>query len=417
MKQGYNFNIDKIKSLSNEEKASRKKNLNLFLETGFPNKKNEDWKFTDLNAILNKNFDVITNSFNFDLNKKIKILENFDHNFILLTNGVLSVSNFDYEDKNKIQIQDFDHLSSDTSVKHNNLTLLNNALSSGGYSLIVSENYKFKKPLIIYNYFSENLKNVILNNSNYIKLAKGSELTTIEYTIDTSQNNFIKNTLEKVELDNNAAYNSIFIQNSKSSGHFYRYTNASLENESNYQNFILTSGLKFNKSEIEVNLNKERSNCSILSALNINEQEHQEIKTRINHYAPNCESYQKIKNVVNENGKGVYQGKIFVKDIAQKTNAYQLSKALILNDTAEFDAKPELEIYADDVKCSHGSTSGSIDADAIHYLMTRGINEKAAKQLLINGFLNDILESISDKNIKKFLEIILEEQINGYKKN
>ena len=120
---------------------------------------------------------------------------------------------------------------------------------------------------------------------------------------------------------------------------------------------------------------------------------------------------------MNENGKGVYQGKIFVKDIAQKTNAYQLSKALVLNDKAEFDAKPELEIYADDVKCSHGSSSGSIDMDAIHYLMTRGIDAKLAKQFLINGFLNDILEKVPNTNIKLFLQNILEGQINGHKKN
>lgn len=414
MKQDYNFDVDKIKSLSNEEKVSRKKYLNTFLKTGFPNKKNEDWKFTDLNAILNKNFDKITNNFEFDLNKNFKMLESFDHNFILLTNGVLSKSNFNYEDEDKIVIKDFNDINTIIPVTTNNLTLLNKALSSGGYSLEVFENYKFKKPLIIYNYFSENLKNIILNNSNNTKLNKGSELTVVEYTIDNSKNNFIKNTLDKISLDNKAIYKNISIQNSKSSGHFYRYTQAALENNSSYQNFILTSGLKFNKSEIEVSLNKEESNCSILSALNISENEHQEIKTRINHYAPNCESYQKIKNVVNENGKGVYQGKIFVKDVAQKTNAYQLSKALILDDKAEFDAKPELEIYADDVKCSHGSTSGSIDKDAIHYLMTRGIDAKTAKKLLINGFLNDILDNISDTNLKKFVESTLEGQINGY---
>ena len=414
MKQDYNFDVDMIKSLSNEEKNSRKKDLNTFLKTGFPSKKNEDWKFTDLNAILNKNFDKITNNFEFDLNKKFKILDNFDHNYILLTNGVLSKYDFNYEDENKIEIKNFKNTNTDTPTIINNLTLLNKALSSGGYLLKVFVNYKFKKPLIIYNYFSENLKNIILNNSNYIKLDKGSELTVVEYTIDNSKNNFIKNTLDQVSLDNSAVYKSISIQNSKRNGHFYRYTQASLENNSEYQNFILTSGLKFNKCEIEVNLNKEKSNCSILSALNITENEHQEIKTRINHYAPNCDSYQKIKNVVNGNGKGVYQGKIFVKDVAQKTNAYQLSKALILNDKAEFDAKPELEIYADDVKCSHGSTSGSIDADAIHYLMTRGIDAKTAKQLLINGFLNDILDNISDRNLKKFVENSLEGQINGY---
>ena len=110
MKQEYNFDIDKIKSLSNEEKVSRKKDLNIFLETGFPNKQNEDWKFTDLNAILNKNFDEITNSFEFDLDKKFKILKNFDHNYILLTNGLLSKSNFNYEDEVKIEIKDLKNL-------------------------------------------------------------------------------------------------------------------------------------------------------------------------------------------------------------------------------------------------------------------------------------------------------------------
>ena len=129
--------------------------------------------------------------------------------------------------------------------------------------------------------------------------------------------------------------------------------------------------------------------------------------------APNCKSYQKIKNVLQENSNGIYQGKIFVKDIAQKTDAYQLSKALILENQAEFSAKPELEIYADDVKCSHGSTSGSIDDEAIHYLMTRGIKKKAARKLLINGFLNEILENISEEKIKSFLESRIGEQIDA----
>ena len=155
---------------------------------------------------------------------------------------------------------------------------------------------------------------------------------------------------------------------------------------SSYQNFILTSGLKFNKIEIDINLEKENSNCYILSSLCLGEAEHQEIKTQVNHLAPNCKSYQKIKNVLENDSNGIYQGKVFVKDIAQKTNAYQLSKALILDDQAEFNSKPELEIYADDVKCSHGSTSGSIDENAIHYLMTRGIELPEAKKLLIKWF-------------------------------
>ena len=148
--------------------------------------------------------------------------------------------------------------------------------------------------------------------------------------------------------------------------------------------------------------------------MNLVNNEHQEIKTRINHNAPNCQSYQKVKNVLNNESKGVYQGKIFVKDTAQKTDAYQLSRALILDDAAEFDAKPELEIYADDVKCSHGSTSGSIDLDSIHYLKSRGIPKKIAYQMLVGGFLKEILEKLPEGEIKKFLINKLERQINGY---
>ena len=141
---------------------------------------------------------------------------------------------------------------------------------------------------------------------------------------------------------------------------------------------------------------------------------HQEIKTLINHFAPNCKSNQKVKNVLSSESKGIYQGKIFVKSVAQKTDAYQLSKALLLDDDAEFNSKPELEIYADDVKCSHGSSSGNIDQDSLYYLMTRGLSKKDSTKLLIKGFLNDVLEFIKSTKIKNFIESRLEKQINGY---
>jgi len=397
-----------------EEKTSRQKNLDLFYKSGFPSKQIEDWKFTDLNLILNKNFEKISNKVDFESNEELEIIKNFEHNYIFLNNGKIISTSFAYEEKNKILIKDFEQKESINLEPNNTLALLNNALSSGGFSLEINKNYKFKKPLVIYNYFSKDLKNKILNNKNSIKLNEGSELTLIDYNEGNIQNNFIKNTIDTVSLNTNAVLKNIFIQESKCNGHFYKYIQGSLEGGSNYENYILSSGLKLNKIEIEINLNKNDSSCSIYSALNLLEDQHQEIKTRINHNSPNCKSYQKIKNVLNEKSRGVYQGKIFVEKIAQKTDAYQLSKALILNDDAEFDAKPELEIYADDVKCSHGSTSGSIDPDAIHYLMTRGISKKDAVKLLINGFLNEILENITISELKIFLEKILEKQINGH---
>ena len=134
----------------------------------------------------------------------------------------------------------------------------------------------------------------------------------------------------------------------------------------------------------------------------------------MNHIAPNCKSYQEVENVLSADGKGVYQGKIYVKDIAQKTNAYQLSKALLLSDNSEFNSKPELEIYADDVKCSHGATSGSVDEDSIYYLMTRGLSRKESIKLLIDGFLNEVVNMIRSNSVKEFVKSKLQGQIHGY---
>ena len=106
----------------------------------------------------------------------------------------------------------------------------------------------------------------------------------------------------------------------------------------------------------------------------------------------------------NDNSKGIYQGKIFVDPKAQKTDGYQLSRALLLNENTEFNAKPEFEIYADDVKCSHGSTSGNIDENSIFYLMSRGLSYKQSKQLLINGYVAEVVEKITDNNIKDFVK-------------
>ena len=165
---------------------------------------------------------------------------------------------------------------------------------------------------------------------------------------------------------------------------------------------------------MECDLEGENANCNILSGLFLNQNEHQEIKTCINHLAPRCKSNQRVKNVLNAQSKGIFQGKIYVKNNAQKTDAYQLSKALLLTDKTEFNSKPELEIYADDVKCTHGSTSGSIDENSLYYLMTRGLSRKISTQLLIKGFLNELVELIKNPSIKKFVENKLEEQVNGY---
>ena len=414
MKQNCDFKIDKIKDLSQEEIILRKKNLELFYQTGFPNKKDEDWKFSDLNSIIGNNFNKIVNNDFLPGETEFKIIEEFEHNYISLLNGKLISKDFSYEEKNKILIDNYNYKNELSLDSKNSLYFLNNALATGGFSLEIVKNYKLKKPLVIYNNFSNSLKEKIVNYKNSIIVNENSELNLINYINNSSKENFMVNIIENIKIKKNSKLKNILVNSSKCNCYFYKYLKSDLEKNSTFENYLLPSGFKFNKLDIEINLNEENSNSSVFSALNLMNNEHQEIKTRINHNTPNCSSYQKVKNVLNDESKGVYQGKIFVKNIAQKTDAYQLSKALILNDAAEFDAKPELEIYADDVKCSHGSTSGSIDLNSIHYLKSRGISEKEAYQMLINGFLSETLEKLSEGKIKYFLKEKLERQINGH---
>ncbi len=406
--------IDKIKKISKEEKDFRIKNLNLFNKTGFPNKKKEDWKFSDLREIVQRNFKELNIKDTSSMDEKVDLLKDFDHNYLIVINGELSSSNFEFEEKNKINIKTFHNDNFLEENRDNPLIHLNHALSNKGYFLEIEDNYKLKKVLVIYNLFTKDLRENILNSRNKIKVGKNSELHTIDIVVNESKFKFINNVYENVILENNAVCRNICIQNKKSEGYFHKFSKNTLESKSKYSSFIFPSGLKFNKLDLEFNLNGEGCECNLQAASFLDKNDHQEIKTRINHLAPNCKSYQRVKNVLNSDGKGVYQGKIFVKDIAQKTNAYQLSKAMLLSDNSEFDSKPELEIYADDVKCSHGSTSGSIDEDSIYYLMTRGLNRKESVKLLVNGFLSEVIEMIKSNTVKNFVKNKLEGQIHGY---
>ena len=257
MKQFYDFKVEQIKNLSPEDKNLREENLDLFYKNGFPNKKEEDWKFTDLNSILSKNFDNITNKDFLLDSKKLNFINEFEHNHIYLLDGKLISSDLTYEDKNKISIIDFNYKNNITINKNNSLNLLNNALAMGGFTLEVSKNYKLNKPLIIYNYFSKDIKETIINNKNSIILNDNSELTLINYIDNKSKDNFMVNSMENIEIRRDALLKNIFINNSKSAGYFYKYIKSDLEKNSVFENYILSSGLKFNKLDIEINLNQE----------------------------------------------------------------------------------------------------------------------------------------------------------------
>ena len=411
MEEQLKIDFDKvIKNLkpSKQEIELREKNLNEFIKNGFPNKRIEDWKFSDLNQIISSNIKELKFFNDETVPEKFDqsiLINNFEHNKIIFVNGLVSKLDFNYEEKDKIEIID-SYESKDLDSK-NPLLYLNNAFKFNYLKLTIKENYSLNKPLIIYNFTNKKLSSSTINQRIDFILKKNSNLKLINFFDDNSNNNFI-NINYQFKIEKDAILKNYKVDHKLNSNIKYFFNNIDIDHNGLAETFILSTGSKFIKNEINCNLNDQYSSAFINGIINLKDDQHHEIKTNINHLAENTKSYQLIKSVLNDNSKGVYQGKIFVNSRAQKTDGYQLSKALLLNENTEFDAKPELEIYADDVKCSHGSTSGNLDEEAIFYLMSRGLNYQQSRKLLINGFLLDVVEKITDLEIKDLIKNIME---------
>ena len=389
-------------NFSSSQKEIKEKNFNKFIEQGFPTKRNEDWKFSDLNQIISINFENINFS---EIEYQSSIDENFvndfEHNKILFINGNISKIDFSYENEEKITLkQDFEL---DKELNENVLLNLNTAFVSNYIQIIVKKGYQFQKPLIIYNYLTSNLDSSGLNMRLDIDLEDDVSLNVINISNENTKNNFL-NYRQKINIGKNSVLKNYSLDINPTSNIKYSFKDINLDKNSHLEYFILSKGSKFAKHDINCSLNNEYGSITLNGIIDLNEKKHHEIKTVINHNEENCKSYQLIKSVLNENSKGVYQGKIYVNSKAQKTDGYQLSRALLLNDDVEFNAKPELEIYADDVKCSHGSTSGNIDENSIFYLMSRGLSHAQSKRLLTNGFLNEVVEKITNQDVKSLVK-------------
>ena len=394
-------------NFSEKEIITKEKYLNKFIQNGFPGKKNEDWKFLDLNQAIKsniENLDYFNENLPNEVDPKIYV-DGLEHNKIVFINGRIEKIDFKYEESDKFEIKDqFDSESLLNDV--NSLVDLNSALTNKYYKIQVKKHYTVKKPVIIYSLTTSKISSKNINIRLDFDLESNSSLKIIDYSIDKSENNFV-NIVYNFNLEKDAILKNYKLDKEENNNIKYSYNNINLDTNSVAENFILSLGSSFIKNEINCNLNGKYSSAFVNGIFNLDNNKNHEIRTSINHLNENTKSYQLIKSVLGENTKSAYQGKIFVKSNAQKTDGYQLSKAILLSDNAEFNAKPELEIYADDVKCSHGSASGSLNQDSIFYIMSRGLNYKEAKELLINGFLLDVVEKITDNEIKNLIKNIM----------
>ena len=400
--------IIKTSDFSENEIKLKKEFLNNFITNGFPTRKLENWKFSDLNQIIKKNIGELSFYNDYSSSNKIDTsiyLDGLQHNKIVFINGRVEKIDFSYEDENKIDVNENSKLE-DKFEKENSLIDLNSAFTNKSYKILIKKNYFFKKPLVVYHITNKNVKSRIINLRLEFQLEENSSLRLVDFFSDVSEKNFM-NVFYNFHLDKNAILKNYKIDKKQNKNIKYSYNNIDQEENSVSETFILSVGSDFLKNEINCNLKGNYSSAFVNGIFSlVNNQQH-EIRTTVNHLTENTKSYQLIKSVLGKGSKAIYQGKIFVDSKAQKTDGYQLSKAILLDETSEFNAKPELEIYADDVKCSHGSASGSLDENAIFYLMSRGLNYQQSKELLINGFILDVIEKITDPEIKNLIKNLI----------
>ena len=397
--------IQEVSNFSNRDIEIKKSYLNKFIENGFPNRKQENWKFLDINQIISNNISDLSFYNDYSIENKIDpsiFIDDLEHNKIIFINGRVEKIDFSYEDKKQIEIIE-ESYTIDKSENNNSLIDLNIALSNKHFKILIKKGYSLKKPLIIYHLTNEKMKSKNINLRLDFELEQNSSLKLIDFFSDDSEKNFM-NIFYNFNLDKDAILKNYKIDKSLNKNLKYSFNNIDQKQNSISETFVFSAGSDYFKNEINCNLKGEYSSAFINGIFSLDDNKQHEIRTTINHLVENTKSYQLIKSVLGKNTKSAYQGRIYVDSKAQKTDGYQLSKAILLDETSEFNAKPELEIYADDVKCSHGSASGSLDDNSIFYLMSRGLNYKQAKGLLINGFLLDVIEKITDAEIKDLLK-------------
>lgn len=402
-------------------KEIRSEALKTFTDKGFPSKKLEAWKYTSLNAILKQDF-VLQADINEQTLESVKpfVLQETDTYKLIFINGVfceeLSEKHFETgvtvctlsEALNKAEFQqDVEKHYNQVADKQDSLTALNTAMACQGAFISVEKSKVLSKPVQIL-YFSTSGENAIFTQPRNLVIAKeNSQVRIYERHQNIGQANSLTNVVTEIFAEKSAQVDYYKLQDDVLESSLI--DNTFIDQKDN--TFVSVHTFSFGGKTTRNNLNFYQNGQHIDSTLKgitlIDGKQHVDHYTLVSHNQPNCESHQNYKGIYDGNSVGVFNGKIYVDKIAQKTDGFQQSNNILLTDKATIYAKPQLEIFADDVKCSHGCTIGQLDMDALFYMRQRGIAKQEAKALLMYAFTDEVLESIKIPELKKKVSSII----------
>ena len=412
--------IEQLKSTLSSERAEA---LSQFLATGFPTKKDEEYKYTDLSEAVNKQYSLAPKQeFNITKEQLDQLHLGEEHfDFIVFVNGKfqkalskISVENAEFLTLNNVFSSNKDLIEkyfNQIKPKNTAFTALNDALYSDGFFLFVPKNTVIEKPIHLF-YISENQdENIFYTTRNLLIVEEGAKVEVIESHHNFDETYTFTNSVTEIFVGKNAKADWHKLQNDSQTTYLVDSTFAKQERDSLATVNTFAFGGKLVRNNLDFIHTGENINSFMNGITIIGNEQLVDHHTAVHHNEPNCESYQNYKGVFKDKAHGVFNGKVFVNKIAQKTNAYQQNNNILLSEGATIDTKPQLEIFADDVKCSHGCTVGQLNDEALFYLRARGISKKEAQALLLYAFANDAMENIDIEPLKLKVAKLLAEKL------
>lgn len=392
----------------------RSKAIKTFETKGFPNKKDEAWKYTSLNKILKEDYSVFSkeeNALEYNDVKKF-FIHDIDSYKIIFIDGKysshLSDTTHDGMDvclmsaaltkpKYRLVIENYFN----KAAKDDGLSALNTAFSQEGAYINIPKNKIAEKPIQIIHFSTGKESALMLQPRNLIVVGENSHVQIIERHQSLTSNPVLTNSVTEIFANKRAIVDYYKVQNDDQNASLIDNTYINQKQQSHVSVHTFSFGGKLTRNNLNFFQNGEHIDSTLKGITIIGDKQHVDHNTLVHHIEPNCESHQDYKGIFGDNSVGVFNGKVVVEKEAQKTNAFQANNNILVSDKASINTKPQLEIFADDVKCSHGCTIGQLDESAMFYLRSRGIPEKEAKALLMYAFANNVLKSVKIPELKK----------------
>ncbi len=435
------FEIASLQSGNEHLRALRQEAFDIFRATGFPSVKNEEWRFTNTLPYLKEAYDleVVTSGLSkeaFEQTAKLIAahLDEVQHSIkgeqkgayrLVTVNGRINNDLSVLPDHNDLKILSFQdaehepafeqHFGSIATVKDNAFTALNTALYTDGLYIEAPKNKALDQPLHIVNVILADAA-VFLQPRHLIVVAPGASLEIIETVItDKTANPVFVNGVTEIAVAENAHFHHYDIQTGRQGIRLVQRTEATQAAGSNYSNYTFTlPGADFVRNNLSIHLNAAGLESHLYGLYLTAGTQLIDNHTEVHHKFPHGESNQLYKGVLLDKSKAVFNGKIYVYQDAQKTNAFQQSNNILFSEKATVNAKPQLEIFADDVKCSHGTTIGQINKEALFYLQSRGISAQTAKKMMVNAFAFDVTEKVKIPALRTYLEQLITAEMSKH---